>query len=94
MLSAFAEQDSKHSFVDYTFPSPGSVRNRAQLGGRKYRGRGNSCTALQVGVLLVGKRLLCGGLHLLAVSVHLGDVDLHLRGSEGRGGDKLLWDCQ
>lgn len=45
---------------------------------------------LQVGIILIGKGLLCSGLHLLAVLLELGVVDLHLGGSKSGGSNEFL----
>lgn len=48
---------------------------------------------LQIGVLLVGERHLSSVLHLLRILGQQLGVDLDLGGSEGRGGDKVLFGC-
>lgn len=58
---------------------------------RAHRSR---CIDLQVGVVLVGQGLLCGGLHLLAVLLHLLVIDLDLRGGKGGSGNEFLCDGQ
>lgn len=45
---------------------------------------------LQVGIILIGKGKVCGGLHLLAVLLELLVVDLNLGGSESGGSNELL----
>lgn len=45
---------------------------------------------LQVRILLVGKRHVGGGLHLLLVLLENGLVDLDLGGSEGGSSNELL----
>lgn len=52
--------------------------------------RSVSAIGLQVGVLLVRQRHLCGVLHLLLVLLHGGLVNLHLRRGESWGRDELL----
>ena len=64
----------------------------SQLSCRKLRRPVAECTALQVGIVLVGKGLVGSLLHLLAVSLELLLVDGDLRGSEGNTGNKVL--CQ
>lgn len=64
----------------------------SQLSFRKLRGPVVERTDLQVGIVLVGKGLVGGLLHLLTVSLELLLVDGNLGGSKGNSGNEVLKD--
>ena len=66
----------------------------SQLSFRKLRGPVVKRTDLQVGIVLVGKGLVGGLLHLLAVSLELLLVNGNLGGSEGNSGNEFLKDSR